>query len=272
MSLVVDASVVIKWFIDEPLRDHARQLLQGQERLRAPDLLLAEVGNIAWKKVMRGEIEDEHARKITQSLRNLPLILQSSDKLIDRALQIALSLKHPVYDCLYLACAEAFEGTLVTADERLEKAVSGTSFAALYRNLSDHYNIAVSAETVRKLVELFKQAEETSKSIYKTLRPKAEFNITDPDEFEIHLSSPANRRLQKTILTLPQSEQIDLLALGWLGQGYSGTDWFELQNKARRSLLASTDPKLVYLVSMAVYFETGWNLLQAMRAALKKKK
>ncbi|HWA50577.1 MAG TPA: type II toxin-antitoxin system VapC family toxin, partial [Dongiaceae bacterium] len=122
MSLVVDASVVIKWFIDEPLHDYARQLLKGSESLYAPDLLLAEVGNIIWKKVIRGEIGEEQARKIAQSLRDLPLTLQSSDALIERALQIALSIKHPVYDCLYLACAEALGSTLVTADERLGKA------------------------------------------------------------------------------------------------------------------------------------------------------
>ena len=36
-------------FIEEPLHDHARQLLKGKESLSAPDFL-AEVGNIVWKK------------------------------------------------------------------------------------------------------------------------------------------------------------------------------------------------------------------------------
>jgi predicted nucleic acid-binding protein len=272
MSLVVDASVVIKWFIEEPLHNHARQLLKGSESLSAPDLLLAEVGNIVWKKVIRGEIGEEQARKITQSLRDLPLALQSSDSLIERALQMALSIKHPVYDCLYLACAEALGGTLVTADDRLGKALEGTTLLVLYRSLSDQRSIAVSAETVEELIRQFKQAEATSNNIYKTLRPGAEFNVIHPSEFEIHLNSPANRRLHKAILALSESEQIDLLALGWLGQGYSGSDWVTLQNKARQSLLTNTDSKLIYLLSMAVYFESGWNFFQATRTEAKKSK
>lgn len=272
MSLVIDASVAIKWFINEPLHDHARQLLKGRESLHAPDLLLAEVGNIAWKKVIRGEIDEEHAQKIAQSLLDLPITLQSSDELINRALQIAISIKHPVYDCLYLACAEALGGTLLTADERLEKALAGTALAVLYRNLSDQYSVAVTAETVEELVHQFKRAEATSENIHKILRPKARFKTVDSDEVEIHLNSPAYRRLRKAILALSEPEQIDLLALGWLGQGYSGSDWFELQNRAKQSLLANTDPKLTYLLSMAVYFESGWNLLQAARAESKKKK
>lgn len=136
MSTVVDASVVIKWFIDEPLRDRARQWLVGErEPLHAPDLLIAEVGNIAWKKAIRREISERHARQIALALPDLPIALHPSDELIDRALQIALSINHPVYDCLYLACAENLGGIHVTADERLKRAVTGTSLATIYRAL-----------------------------------------------------------------------------------------------------------------------------------------
>jgi predicted nucleic acid-binding protein len=135
MSLVVDASVVIKWFINEPLHANARQLLEGRESLHAPDLLLAEVGNIAWKKAARKEIEESQARNIVLALRDLPLTLHASGELIERALHIALAINHPVYDCLYLACAEALNSSLITADERLNKALAGTSLAGICRSL-----------------------------------------------------------------------------------------------------------------------------------------
>lgn len=272
MSLVVDASVVIKWFVEEPLHERARQLLKGRESLYAPDLLVSEIGNIVWKKVVRGEIEKQQAQKIANALHDVPINLQPSIDLIDHALHIALSIRHPVYDCLYIACAEMLGSTFVTADERLKRAVERSALKALCRNLSDQYSIAVLPETIDELVKLFEQAEVTSKNIDKNLHGSKEFIISDPDDTELYLKSPAFHRLKKAILSLSEAEQVDLLALGWLGQGYSGTDWFELQNKARQSLLASTDPKLVYLVSMAVYFETGWNLLQAMQADSKKKK
>ena len=53
-KLVVDASVVIKWFVPEPFSLEARRILDdyraGSLDLVAPDLLNAEVGNIVWKK------------------------------------------------------------------------------------------------------------------------------------------------------------------------------------------------------------------------------
>ncbi len=56
MSFVVDASVVIKWFIEENLSAEAEAILGHGEPLFAPDLLLAEIGNVLWKKVIRGEV------------------------------------------------------------------------------------------------------------------------------------------------------------------------------------------------------------------------
>jgi predicted nucleic acid-binding protein len=135
MSLVLDSSVVIKWFIDEPLHEHARHLLEAGESLHAPDLLVAEVGNIAWKKATRREIDAQHAHAIALALRELPLSLHPSGELVDRALQIALAINHPVYDCLYVACAEMLDGTLFTADERLNRALA-TGLAGRCRNLT----------------------------------------------------------------------------------------------------------------------------------------
>jgi predicted nucleic acid-binding protein len=48
---VVDASIVIKWFVDEVHSEAARSLQEDQYELSAPDLLWPECGNILWKKV-----------------------------------------------------------------------------------------------------------------------------------------------------------------------------------------------------------------------------
>ncbi len=39
---------------------------------------------------------------------------------------MAVDLRHPVYDCFYLALAEAEEAPLVTADRRLLTRLTGT--------------------------------------------------------------------------------------------------------------------------------------------------
>jgi predicted nucleic acid-binding protein len=53
-TLVVDASVVIKWFVPEPGSAAARQLLGQDHEFYAPDFLFAETANVLWKKFRRG--------------------------------------------------------------------------------------------------------------------------------------------------------------------------------------------------------------------------
>ena len=53
---VVDASVAIKWWVPEVHSADALRYLDPDIGREAPDLLLAEAGNILWKKVNRGEL------------------------------------------------------------------------------------------------------------------------------------------------------------------------------------------------------------------------
>ena len=119
MKLTVDASVVIKWFVAESKSDEARLLLAERIHLHAPDLLLAEFANTIWKKVRRKEISD--ARPYLDELAGLSELISiyPAGVLIERAAQIAFQIDHPLYDCLYLACAEFTDSALITADKRL---------------------------------------------------------------------------------------------------------------------------------------------------------
>jgi predicted nucleic acid-binding protein len=56
--------------------------------------------------------------------------------LAGRALAIAESLAHPVYDCFYLALAEQADARLVTADTRLLNRLEGTAWRARGVSLS----------------------------------------------------------------------------------------------------------------------------------------
>ena len=119
MILVVDASVATKWFFAEFGDQSARELAEGKDVLIAPDLIVAEVCNSAWKKVARAEATADRAREVAIALPRIFRELVPGEALAPRALDLAMALRHPVYDCFYLALAELADGQLVTADKEL---------------------------------------------------------------------------------------------------------------------------------------------------------
>lgn len=130
MTVVVDASVAAKWFIQESGREQALKVLDTPVR-HAPDLIIAEIASVVWKKAIRGEVTSDQARFICASVARYFVVLHRSGTLIERAIDIALRLRHPIYDCLYLACAERGGARLVTADQKLLAALDGTALALL---------------------------------------------------------------------------------------------------------------------------------------------
>lgn len=69
MILIADASVGVKWLVEEPDRLAARSLLARNDELQAPDFVFVEVGDVLWKKVLRRELTAEQA---TESLESVP--------------------------------------------------------------------------------------------------------------------------------------------------------------------------------------------------------
>jgi predicted nucleic acid-binding protein len=130
MTLVVDASVALKWYLIENGAEPARQLLADGDTLVAPELVVAEVCNACWIACRRGEIS---AAQQGQIAKDITRVFDQLERLVPhaaRAVAIARELDHPVYDCFYLAVSEAFDAPLVTADGRLLARVADSPFAA----------------------------------------------------------------------------------------------------------------------------------------------
>jgi predicted nucleic acid-binding protein len=125
MTVVVDASVAVKWVIPEDLSDRADRLREQADRLLAPDLLLVEAANALWKKLLRREIAAREAEQALDLLASSGLDVRPSAPLLGRALGLARRIRHPVYDCVYLTLALAERATLITADRRLLTRVAG---------------------------------------------------------------------------------------------------------------------------------------------------
>jgi predicted nucleic acid-binding protein len=135
MTLVVDASIAIRWLFPVNPMGRADELVQRNEPLIAPDLVIAEITNTAWKLVAFEGLAPESAATIISAAEKGFDELVPSVGLKDLALQIAINLKHPAYDCFYLALAEQRECQMVTADNRLLSRCAGTEFARRIRPL-----------------------------------------------------------------------------------------------------------------------------------------
>jgi predicted nucleic acid-binding protein len=116
-DLVIDASVAIKWVIEEPGTREALSL--RRHRLFAPDLLVAECANILWKKTRRNELTLQETLLAARLLQRADIELAPMRALLEPATKLAIALDHPAYDCAYLALAESLSCDLVTADQRL---------------------------------------------------------------------------------------------------------------------------------------------------------
>jgi predicted nucleic acid-binding protein len=116
--LVVDASIAVKFVVQEHDSALVDRLLMSPEPLVAPDWLLVESASTMWKKVARSELLMLHAERNLEALPDFFARLYPSAELIGDALRLAFRLHHSVYDCLYLALARREGCNLVTADRK----------------------------------------------------------------------------------------------------------------------------------------------------------
>lgn len=135
--IVVDSSVAMKWFLPEVMADRAAGLLQGGNRLCAPDLIFPECGNVLWKKIARGELPADEGQAVLRGLAGAPVAIIPSRTLTEAALTIATAHRVTVYDALYVALAAILDGVLVTADERLVTALGSGGLSRHVRGLAE---------------------------------------------------------------------------------------------------------------------------------------
>jgi predicted nucleic acid-binding protein len=134
-SAVIDASVLIKLYVDEIGSTEADRAVKNTDPLLGPDLLLPEAANILWKYVRRGELSPAEANEILVDIMQLPIQITASQELIEPALRIAVETGRTVYDSLYVALAVQTASVLLTADERLANALAGTPYGGHMRQL-----------------------------------------------------------------------------------------------------------------------------------------
>ena len=243
----------------------------GLERF-APDFVLVELANIFWKKARLREIGDPHAYFQELSRIRQAVALSSSADLIERAAQVAAQIDHPVYDCLYIACAEATGSTLITADRRLRDAVADSvlDISIEYigkQGVADMIGAAATAlvitqDKVAELVDAYDLLDATEENVVSSLyRGRAGLARIGHEEWSRILDSPAGKRLERLFLQLNDEERIDLLALGWLGQGNSGTEWQPIFDRACIMIDGYANDEWRYVLHLGAHWRAGFERL-----------
>lgn len=118
---VVDASVVIKWFVEEPDSPAAHRLLDahesGEATLVAPDLLVYEVSNVLLHNP-RFRVLD--IRRCIERLYEIELeLVAPSVELVTATVALAAAKRLTFYDALYVQLAHHLALPLYTADRKL---------------------------------------------------------------------------------------------------------------------------------------------------------
>lgn len=129
--IVVDVSVVAKWYLPEVYGQQALLLLNPSFQLLAPDLLYSEIGNLLWKRVIRKEFTQDKGLEILTALESVPFQIEESKPLMPIAFDIACQTQRTLYDSLYLALALTTKSPFVTADLKLFNALKKGPFGTL---------------------------------------------------------------------------------------------------------------------------------------------
>ncbi len=120
--MIVDANVVLKWFVPEAGSREAIALQSGPHNLAAPSLIRLEVAGAICRatrgkspRLTKAEAERMYLRWLTL-LEERILEIFPDETLLTEACGLPLSFGHPVADCLYLELAHRWNIPLVTAD------------------------------------------------------------------------------------------------------------------------------------------------------------
>ncbi len=122
-TVVLDASVAVRWVVPERGSDAAAALLEAPRSWISPRLLMTEVASALRRKVAGREVTAPVAMgaltAIVDAVRDGVIRLADDEDLAGGALALALALERTLPDCMYLALAEREGAALATADKAL---------------------------------------------------------------------------------------------------------------------------------------------------------
>ncbi len=262
MKFVVDASVVVKWFVEEEGQPEALAILERGDECFAPDHMLVEVAGAFDKKLKAGAVTREQVVEAIAAVQ-AKMALVAGTRLIEAALDLASELGHPLADCLYLACAIELDACVVSADKLfIEKAHARgyRSRASLlgFETATSSDEPKISPADLNRIKKLHGRVQVVFDHVLAFVRPpKAQplAGIVSVQDLAPAFASPDYRRLVQLIEDLSPDERADLIALCWLGRSYNHDSWASLREQARS--LEDGNSHAAYIISKLHNLQRG---------------
>jgi predicted nucleic acid-binding protein len=124
---VADTSALVRLYLPdgpvvEGLTAAVEAAWRGDGVLLCPEIALAEMAQVLWKKEQAGYLTPEEADEVFDAFLDLPLRVITHRELLPDARILSRRHRLTVYDGLFLALAHQRESRLFTADEELAEA------------------------------------------------------------------------------------------------------------------------------------------------------
>ena len=123
-NIVVDTSVIIKWFFSDSEENTEvahlilKKFLHNEIGIITPEIALFELVNVVKNKI-KPENKGIIGMEIIDRIYNLGIVFKVTKQVLKNAFNIALAINESVYDCLFIATAEHFNSKFITNDKKL---------------------------------------------------------------------------------------------------------------------------------------------------------
>jgi predicted nucleic acid-binding protein len=135
--IVVDANVAIKWVVEQPHFERAREIVARGITLMVPGMFVAEVTSTLWRYIRTKAITAEQAQDGLVSILGQISLFEQDASLAEEALNKGSELSYAPYDCFYLVLAMRRSAPFVTADRRFINRLASTPYKSHVVHLAD---------------------------------------------------------------------------------------------------------------------------------------
>lgn len=136
MAFVLDASIALKWFVEDEMVPAADHLLERviEEGAVVPALFRWEAQSVLTRAVLDGRLTEDLMEVALEQLASLPIAVEDPGENLFFGGEAQLALRYDItpYDAAYLALALDYRIHLATADNDLARAARDANVRVIY--------------------------------------------------------------------------------------------------------------------------------------------